>query len=137
MAEQPQMPPVKGGAIAYLAVDGAVKAAEHYRDAFDAEIAFMNPPDEKGRTMHAHLYINGTSVMLSDFYPEQGHSKVAAAGFSIMLKVDDADRWFDRAVKAGCTPIMPVQNMFWGDRYGQLKDPFGVIWAVNGPIVSR
>ena len=134
MTDQPQMPPVKGGVVAYLAVDGAVKASELYKKAFNADVAMVDPPDGKGRTMHVHLYINGSSVMLSDFFPEQGHAKVAPQGFSLMLKVDDADTWFDRAVKAGMTAAMPVQNMFWGDRYGQLKDEFGVIWAVNGPI---
>ena len=134
MPDQPQMPPVKGGVVAYLAIDGAVKASELYKKAFDADVAMVNPPDDKGRTMHVHLYINGSSVMLSDFFPEQGHAKVAPQGFSLMLKVDDADTWFDRAVKAGMTAAMPVQNMFWGDRYGQLKDEFGVIWAVNGPV---
>ena len=127
----------KGGVVAYLAVDGAAKAAAFYEKAFDATIATQHPLDEKGRTMHIHLYINGSSVMLSDFYPEQGHGKVAPAGFSLMLKVDDADAWFDRAVKGGMTAIMPVQNMFWGDRYGQLKDEFGVIWAINGPITTQ
>jgi uncharacterized glyoxalase superfamily protein PhnB len=127
-------PPVKSGAVAYLSVDGAVKAAEFYKKAFAAELATMIPPDEKGRTMHAHLYINGASVMLSDFYPEHGHPPVAPAGFSVMLKVDDADAWYNRAVDAGAAAIMPLDNMFWGDRYGQLKDPFGVIWAINGPL---
>jgi len=133
MSEHPN-PPVKGGAIAYLSIDGAVQAVEFYRKAFAADVAALMPPDEKGRTMHAHLYINGSSVMLSDFFPEHGHPKRDASGYSLMLKVDDADAWFDRAVKGGMTAIMPVQNMFWGDRYGQLKDEFGVVWAVNGPV---
>lgn len=127
-------PPVKGGAVVYLSVDGAVKAAEFYQKAFAAELAALVPPDDKGRTMHAHVYVNGASIMLSDFYPEHGHPPVAPAGFSVMLKVNDADAWYKRAVDAGCTPIMPLENMFWGDRYGQLKDPFGVIWAINGPL---
>lgn len=127
-------PPVKGGAVVYLSVEGAVKAAEFYQKAFAGELAALIPPDDQGRTMHAHVYINGASVMMSDFYPEHGHPPVAPAGFSVMLKVDDADAWFDRAAAAGCTPIMPLENMFWGDRYGQLKDPFGVIWAINGPL---
>jgi PhnB protein len=129
-------PPVKGGAIAYLAIEGAIKAAEFYQKAFAAEVAALFPPDEQGRTMHAHLYINGSSVMFSDFYPEHGHSPVAPAAFNIMLKVDDADAWYDRAIAAGCTPKMPVANMFWGDRYGQVQDPFGVTWAINGPLKS-
>ena len=127
-------PPVKGGAIVYLAVDGAVKAAEFYQKAFAGELARLIPPDDKGRTMHAHLYINGSSVMLGDFYPEHGHPVVAPAAFNITLTVDDTDAWFDRAVAAGCTPKMPVADMFWGDRYGQVQDPFGVIWAINGPV---
>jgi PhnB protein len=127
-------PPVKSGAVVYLSVDGAVKAVEFYQQAFAAELAALLPPDDKGRTMHAHLYVNGASVMLSDFYPEHGHPVVAPAGFSVMLKVDDADAWYERAVKAGCKAIMPLDNMFWGDRYGQLKDPFGVVWAINGPL---
>jgi PhnB protein len=127
-------PPVKGGAVAYLSVDGALKAVDFYKKAFAADVATIIPPDEKGRTMHAHVYINGASVMLSDFYPEHGHPPVPPAGFSVMLKVDDADAWYNRAVDAGATTVMPLDNMFWGDRYGQLKDPFGVIWAINGPL---
>jgi uncharacterized glyoxalase superfamily protein PhnB len=127
-------PPVKGGAVPYLTVGGAVKAVEFYKKAFAAEVAAMMPPDEKGRTMHAHLYINDASVMLSDAYPEHGHPLQAPAGFNIMLRVDDIDSWYQRAVDAGCTATMPPADMFWGDRYGQLKDPFGVTWAMNTPI---
>ncbi len=66
-------------------------------------------------------------------YPEHGHPLTQPAAFSIMLRVDDIDAWYKRAVEAGCTPIMPPADMFWGDRYGQLKDPYGVIWALNTP----
>jgi len=133
VADNPQHPnpPVKGGVIAYLSIDGAIKAAEFYKKAFAAEVAALMPPDEKGRTMHAHLYINGSSVMMSDFFPEHGHAPAPASGFNLMLRVDDADAWYKRAIDAGCTATMPPQDMFWGDRYGQLKDPFGVTWAVN------
>jgi PhnB protein len=126
--------PVKGGIVPYLTVDGATKAADFYTRAFAAEIAQIMPPDEKGRTMHAHVYINGSSLMMSDAYPEHGHALQAPAAFSVMLKVDDADAWYDRAIAAGCTAVMPPADMFWGDRYGQLKDPFGIIWAINGPV---
>jgi PhnB protein len=123
---------VKGGIVTYLQVDGAIKAAEFYKKAFDAEIAFVNPPDEKGRTMHVHLYINGASVMLSDPFPEHGHPHKPAQGFSLMIMVkNDIDNRFQRAVDAGATAEMPVADMFWGDRYGQLRDPFGVLWAMN------
>jgi PhnB protein len=128
------LPQVKGGAIPYLTVDGVTKAVEFYQKAFAAEVAIVQPPDPKGRIMHAHLYINGSSLMMSDAYPEHGHPFKEPAGFHIMLPVQDVDAWYDRAVKAGCTAIMPPADMFWGDRYGQLKDPFGVTWAINGPI---
>jgi PhnB protein len=136
MADNPKMPnpPVKGGAVPYLTVDGAIKAAEFYQKAFAAEVATIYPPDAKGRTMHAHVYINGASVMFSDAYPEHGHPLQAPAAFNIMLRVDDIDAWYKRAVDAGCTATMPPADMFWGDRYGQLKDPFGVTWALNTPI---
>jgi len=129
-----KMPQVKGGAVPYLTVNGAVKAADFYKKAFAAEVAGVHPPDEKGRTMHAHVYINGGSVMMSDAYPEHGHPLKEPAGFNVTLPVKDVDAWFDRATKAGCTSLMPPSDMFWGDRYAQLKDPFGILWALVGPI---
>lgn len=53
---------------------------------------------------------------------------------TLHLHVDDADAWFDRAVAAGATVVMPIDNMFWGDRYGQIKDPFGHQWSIGAPI---
>jgi len=70
--QQQQPVETKGGVVAYLMLDGAMKAAEFYKRAFGATIASAYPPDEKGRTMHVHLYINGSSVMLSDPFPEHG-----------------------------------------------------------------
>ena len=135
MAEAQGTPPaaVKGGVVAYLSLDGAIKAGELYKKAFGAEEVHLNPPDGKGRTMHLHLYINGSSVMLSDAFPEHGHPYVPAAGFSLMLPVKDVDSWWQRAVDAGLTPTMKPEDMFWGDRYAQAKDPFGVLWAFVGP----
>ena len=128
-----KMPQVKGGAVPYLTVNGAVKAADFYKKAFAAEVASIQPPDEKGRTMHAHVYINGGSVMMSDAYPEHGHPLTKPQSFSLQLVVDDIDFWWERAVAAGAEVVMPVELMFWGDRYGQLRDPFGVLWAINSP----
>ena len=130
--EQPKIP-TKGGVIAYLNVEGAQKASEFYQKAFGATQAHIYPPDEQGRTMHVHLYINDGSVMLSDPYPEHNCGYEPAKGFSLMFPVQDVDSWFDRAVKAGCTGNMPPTDMFWGDRYAQCKDPFGVTWAFVGP----
>ena len=124
-------PPVKGGVVPYLIVDGAMKAADFYQRAFGAELAFAHPVDDKGRTMHVHLYINGNSVMLGDAFPEHGCALEQPQGFNVTLPVDDIDARFQRAVEAGATVVMPVADMSWGDRYGQLRDPFGVVWAMN------
>ncbi|RJG44292.1 glyoxalase/bleomycin resistance/extradiol dioxygenase family protein [Mesorhizobium sp. DCY119] len=133
--EQPA-PKVLGGLVAYLQVDGAMKVAEFYAKAFDARQVFAVPPDEQGRTMHVHLYINGSSLMLCDAYPEHGHPHQAPQGYTmqLLLETDTIDTWWDRAVKAGMEVVVPLDVMFWGDRWGQLRDPFGIHWAMNAPV---
>jgi uncharacterized glyoxalase superfamily protein PhnB len=126
-------PEVLGGIVPYLTVDGASKAAEFYTRAFAAREVFRHPVDDKGRTMHIHLHINGGSLMLSDAYPEHGHGFKPAQGYMLHLKVDGVDAWWQRAVKAGAEVVLPLQKMFWGDRYGQLRDPFGVMWSMGEP----
>jgi uncharacterized glyoxalase superfamily protein PhnB len=127
----PKTAPVKCGLVAYLQLDGASRAAEFYREAFGAEVAAAHPPDAKGRTMHIHLYLNGASLMLSDFYPEHGQAPTKPQGFTLTLMVSDIQSAWDRAMAAGAEPVMPPTDMFWGDRYGALRDPFGVSWAMN------
>jgi PhnB protein len=124
-------PDVKGGVVAYLNVDGAIEAADFYQRALGAEIAASHPTDDKGRTMHVHLYINNSSVMLCDFYPEHGHPPQKPQAFTMTLMVNDIDAWWRRAVDAGAKVVMPIADMFWGARYGQFRDPFGVTWALN------
>lgn len=131
--DRPANPAVKGGIVSYLQLDGAMKAAEFYKRAFGAELAAAHPADAQGRTMHVHLYINGGSVMLSDPYPEHGYPLQKPQAFSLMLQVDDIDAWWRRAIDAGGEVVMPVAEMFWGDRYGQLRDPFGILWALDEP----
>jgi uncharacterized glyoxalase superfamily protein PhnB len=122
-----------GGVIPYLQLDGATKASQFYERAFGATVVARHPVDEKGRTMHIHLHINGTSVMLSDPYPDYGHPLEKPQAFNLTLQVKDIDAWWERAVAAGATVVMPIEKMFWGDRYGQLRDPFGVLWSMNQP----
>lgn len=130
-ASQAATAAVKGGVVAYLQIDGAIAAGRFYRRAFGAEIAAQVPPDDKGRSMHVHLYINGGSLMLCDAYPEHGHALEKPQAVTLMLQVGDANAWFDRAVAAGCAAVTPVQRMFWGDLYGQVRDPYGFLWAFN------
>ena len=127
-------PQVRGGVVAYLQVDGASKAAEFYQRAFGATEVARQPVDDQGRTMHIHLYVNGGSLMLSDAYPEHGYALERPQAFDLMLQVEDIDAWWARAIAAGAEVILPVQDMFWGARYGQLRDPFGVRWSFNQPL---
>lgn len=137
--DAPTMPKVLGGLTPYLGIDGATKAAGFYRKAFGAEQVFAYPPDEQGRTMHIHLYINGSSLMLGDFYPEHGHpaKPVQACTMQLHLTDETIDEWWRRAVDAGCEITTPLQVMFWGDRWGALRDPFGIEWAMNAPVGKK
>lgn len=139
MTDQNQAQPAPrplGGLLAYLQVDGAFKAAEFYKRAFGAEQVIAYPPDEQGRTMHVHLHVNGTSLMLGDAFPEHGHPLVKPQGFTmqLILEEDNIDDWWQRAVDAGCEVVMPLQEMFWGDRWGSLRDPFGINWAMDARV---
>jgi uncharacterized glyoxalase superfamily protein PhnB len=127
---------VQGGVVPYLTVDGAAKAAAFYAKAFGAKVVAEHPLDDKGRTMHVHLYINGGSVMLSDAYPEHGHALEAPQAFNLHLQLADVDPAWEKAVAAGAEVEMPLQLMFWGDRYGVVKDPFGVRWSLASPPKS-
>jgi uncharacterized glyoxalase superfamily protein PhnB len=129
----PTTAPVHGGLTPYLTVDGASKAAEFYVRAFGAKEVAKHPLDDQGRTMHIHLYVNGSSLMLSDAYPEHGHPLEKPQSFNLTLQVDNIETWWKRAVDAGASVVMPYQKMFWGDFYGQLRDPFGVMWSLNQP----
>ena len=87
---------VRGGLTPYLMLDGAIKAGEFYKRAFGAEIAASVPPDDKGRTMHLHLYVNGQSLMLSDPFPEHGCPFKEHQGYWLMLPLaaGDIERWW-------------------------------------------
>lgn len=130
------MPRALGGLTPYLQLDGALKAAAFYEKAFGAEQVYAVPPDDEGRTMHVHLYVNGSSLMLSDAYPEHGHPRQPVQGCTMQLHLTagDIDSWWQRAVDAGCEVVVPLDLMFWGDRWGSLRDPFGVDWAMNAPV---
>jgi len=130
---QQAAPAVKGGMVPYLMVGGAIKAGEFYQKALGAEIALARPPDEQGRSMHVHVYVNGSSLMLSDAYPDHGCPLESAKGFNLMLVVDDIDAWWRRAIEAGAQSVMPVADMFRDDRYGHCA----IRSACSGRSTSR
>jgi PhnB protein len=119
-----------GGLSPYITVDGASAASEFYQKAFAAKELFRQPADDGGRLLHCHLEINGGSLMMSDWFPEWGQAKKPPQAFTLHLQVQDVDAWWKRAVEAGCEVGMPLEPQFWGDKYGQLRDPFGVSWSL-------
>lgn len=116
----------------HLVVRGAADALEFYKKAFGAEeIHRMPGPD--GKLMHAELKIGNSMLMLADEFPEWGSKGPQSIGGSpvvLSLYVEDCDTVYNQAVEAGATVRMPLADQFWGDRYGQLTDPFGHIWGV-------
>ena len=133
-------PPPGPGVIPHLTIPsrGGQAALEFYQAAFGATVDRAMPAEDGERLMHAHLIINGGSVMLHDEFPEYGHeADMAPKGMTLHLQVDDADEWWNRALAAGASPMIPLEDQFWGDRYGQVKDPFGHCWSIGGPIKGR
>lgn len=116
----------------YLVVRDAARAIEFYKRAFGAkEKGRMASPD--GKIMHAELRIGDSIVMLSDEFPGtkcQSPQALGGASGGLFIYVEDVDAAFRRAVDAGATVDMPVADMFWGDRYGKLIDPFGHQWSL-------
>lgn len=117
----------------HLVCGGAAKAIAFYKKAFGAtELSRVPGPD--GKLLHASVRIGDSVVMLNDEFPGMGALGPKArqgTSVTIHLFVDDADAWFKRAVKAGATVVMPLEDMFWGDRYGLLEDPFGHNWSIG------
>ncbi|QDV35102.1 VOC family protein [Tautonia plasticadhaerens] len=120
----------------YLTVRGAERAVAFYREAFGAEEAYrMAAPG--GTLLHAEVRIGEASFYLSDEFPDMGaHSPEALGGSPVVihLSIADVDATFARAVAAGATPTMPPADMFWGDRFAKIKDPFGHCWSLASPI---
>ena len=116
----------------HLVCAGGAEAIEFYKKAFNA-VELSRLPGPNGKLMHASIRIGNSVVMLSDDFPEHGSSgPKALKGTPVVLHlyVEDADAFAKRAAGAGAKITMPVTDMFWGDRYGQLEDPFGHRWSV-------
>ncbi|MEA2320420.1 MAG: PhnB protein [Solirubrobacteraceae bacterium] len=116
----------------YLAVDDAAAAIEFYGRAFGAtEQGRMTGPD--GSVAHASIQIGDSRVMLSDPYPQGSARPPKQLGGTtcvMFLYVEDTDAFYRRAVDAGATATMPPDDMFWGDRFAQVGDPFGHVWQI-------
>ena len=120
------------GLIPHLVCANAAAAIDFYVAAFGAtEMARLPAPD--GKLMHAMLMIDGAALMLVDEMPQWGAlgpTSLHGSPVTVHRYVDDVDAAFAKAVAAGATVTMPVADMFWGDRYGVLQDPFGHKWSL-------
>lgn len=135
MTTVPAIPPGFSTLTTHLCIKGAAKAIEFYKKAFGAEEMTRLPmPD--GRIMHACLKIGNSMLFLGDEFPEfacgNGGSpeSIGRTHAAIHIYVEDVDAAFKRAIDTGAKVQMPVQDMFWGDRYGRLVDPFGQPWSI-------
>ena len=117
----------------YLIIKGAAKALEFYKKAFGAT-EIMRMADPTGKVMHAEIKIGDSPIMIAEEFPQMGArapQSIGGSPVSIFLYVEDVDKLSAQAIAAGAKVLMPVQDQFWGDRYGKLRDPFGHNWALS------
>lgn len=116
----------------YLSIKGAAAAIDYYKDAFGAtELFRMAGPD--GKIGHAEIKIGNSPIMLADEFPEMEFVSPQTLGgtpIGLMIYVDDVDTMFKRAISKGAKEVKPLQDQFYGDRSGTLRDPFGHVWTV-------
>lgn len=120
----------------HLVCRDAAAAIDFYRQAFGAE-EVMRIPNPDGKLMHAAVTIDGAMLMLMDEMTDIGALSPLSLGGSpvtLHVSVPDADAAIARAEAAGATVTMPAADMFWGDRYGQVRDPFGHSWSLAHPL---
>lgn len=133
MAKVPYIAPGYHSVTPYLTVRDAVAAVDFYRRAFGAELVMkLTMPD--GKYAHAEIKIGDSHIMMAEENPEWGNQSpqtLKGSPVSFMIYVPDADAAFARALAAGCTQVRPVEDQFYGDRTGTLKDPFGFQWSIG------
>jgi PhnB protein len=115
-----------------LAVRNAAQAIDFYKKAFGAKEK-MRMPGPDGKIMHAELQIGDSKIMLGEEMQQMGHlspQSLNGTPVNLHVYVKDVDKVFNQAVKAGATTVAPVMDMFWGDRYGMVMDPFGHKWGI-------
>ena len=126
------IPPGMHSVTPHLVCAGAADAIAFYKKAFNAqELAQLAGPD--GKLMHGLIKIGDSMLMLVDEYPEWdslGPKARKGSSVTLHLYVEDADAQFQQALDAGCSVRMPLADMFWGDRYGMVQDPFGHLWSI-------
>ncbi len=120
----------------YLAIEGAAEAIEWYKKAFDAK-ELEREPTPDGKLMHGRVRIGDSIVMMSDVFPGASTKAPKTLGdttVTLHIYAKNVDKLFQQAVDAGAQVTMQLDNQFWGERYGQLRDPFGHHWSVSQRI---
>ncbi|MGZ4397595.1 MAG: VOC family protein [Gaiellaceae bacterium] len=116
----------------YIAVDDASAAIEFYKRAFGARERFrMDGPE--GKIGHAEIEIGDSVVMLSDPFPQSRNrppKELGGTSMGLLMYVEDVDETVRQAIDAGASTTRPVEDMFWGDRFGEVIDPFGHAWQI-------
>jgi PhnB protein len=135
------------GVTAHLVVDGASAAIAFYVKAFGATEVMRMPANDGKRLLHAHIVVNGAKIYLMDHFPEHKSEHgdhnlappTALGGSSAVLHLDmpNCDDAVKRAADAGARVTMPPWDALWGDRYGQVVDPFGHAWSFAHPLPER
>ena len=135
-AKKAPIPPGFRSVTPYLTVNGASEAIDWYKKALGAkELRRDEAPG--GMIMNAQIRIGDSIIMLSDNFPRPGASEPALSGNSpvtIHLYSNNVDKLWQQAVDAGAKVSMPIDNMFWGERYGQFSDPYGHKWSISMQI---
>ncbi len=128
------------GLIPELVVSNGPKALDWYREGMGAEIRNqMMDPSGSGKVMHAEMLLNGALIFVNDDFAEAGGGNtrspesLGGSPVTLHLTIDDVDSAFNRAIDAGATVTMPLEDTFWGSRYGRLRDPFGHEWSMGTP----
>ena len=132
MTDVQPIPPGYHTVTPYLIVNNAAEAIDFYSRAFGATEK-LRMPGPGGFIMHAEIQIGDSVVMLSDEHPDVGAFSPETVGgnpVSMMIYSEDVDAAFARAIEAGAQEVMPIEDMFWGDRYGRLADPYGHVWGI-------
>jgi PhnB protein len=138
MAFEPDIPPIQ----VHLCVKGGKEAIRWYEEAFGAVETFEHMAEDGERVLHANLAMFGGEVMLQDEFPEfdpDVMSPMSRQGGSVTININlkwpaEVDRTIERAAAAGAEITMRPDDMFWGARYGKIRDPFGHVWAFNAPL---
>ena len=125
----------------HLVVKDANAAIDFYKKALGATETLRMPAQDGKRLMHASIKIGEGVVMLHDSFPEYAEmggtsnpKKLGASSVTIHLYAPDVDKTYKQAIDAGASSLMPPADMFWGDRYAKLRDPFGHLWSLGAPI---